>query len=321
MNIDDIKVKRETRIVFMGTPDFAVPVLEGLIDNYNVVGIVSQPDKKVGRNGKIKETPIKEVAIKNNILIIQPNKITDAEEEIYAWKPDIIVTCAYGQILPVTLLHLPTIAAINVHGSILPKLRGGAPIHRAVMNGFETTGMTVMYMDKKMDAGDIISTKEIKIEEFDTAESMHDKLSILGRDLLLETLPSIINGTNNRIKQDENLVTYAPTIKREDEKINFSKSKKDVYNKVRGLNSWPGAYFTLNNKIIKVWEIGITNQFFDNCVDGQITNLYKEGIGVKVSNGEIVLKVIQPEGKGKMDAFAYVNGIKDKEKLIGVVLK
>ena len=321
MNIDDIKVKKETRIVFMGTPDFAVPVLEGLIENYNVVGIVSQPDKKVGRSGKVKETPIKEVAIKNNILIIQPDKITDAEEEIYTWKPDIIVTCAYGQILPVTLLHLPSIAAINVHGSILPKLRGGAPIHRAIMYGFKTTGMTIMYMDKKMDAGDIISTKEIKIEDYDTAESMHDKLSILGKELLLETLPSIINKTNKRVKQDETKVTFAPTIKREDEKIDFSKSKKDIYNKVRGLNSWPGAYFILNNKIIKVWEVGITNQFFDNCRDGQITNFYKEGIGVKVSNGEVVLKVIQPEGKGKMDASSYINGLQNKGDLIGVVLK
>lgn len=320
MNIEDIEVKKKLRIVFMGTPIFAVPILEGLIDNYQVVGIVSQPDRKVGRNGTIHETPIKKVALEHNIVIIQPEKVKDAEEEIYSWKPDIIVTCAYGQILPVTLLQLPTIACINVHASILPKLRGGAPIHRAIMNGYKNTGVTIMYMSKDMDAGDIISIREIPIEEEDTASTLHDKLSILGRDLLLETLPSIIEGTNDRIVQDSSKVTYAFNIKREDEKIDFSKTKREIYNQVRGLNSFPGAYCVLDGKILKVWEVAMSDGYYPNLFDGQITNLYKEGIGVKVSNGEIVLTVVQMEGKQKMSGVDFVNGIQEKETLVGKVM-
>ncbi len=320
MNIEDIEVKKTLRVVFMGTPTFAVPILEGLIENYLVVGVVSQPDRKVGREGKVLETPIKKVALKHNIVVIQPEKIVDAEEEIYAWKPDIIVTCAYGQILPVTLLQLPTIACINVHASLLPKLRGGAPIHRAIMNGYKNTGITIMYMTKAMDAGDIISTREIPILEEDTASTLHDKLSIIGRDLLLETFPSIIEGTNDRISQDSSKVTYAFNIKREDEKIDFSKTKREIYNQVRGLNSFPGAFCVLDGKILKVWEVAMSDGYYPDLLDGQITNLYKEGIGVKVSNGEIILTVVQASGKQKMKGADFINGIQEKEKLVGKVI-
>ncbi|MDD3340925.1 MAG: methionyl-tRNA formyltransferase [Bacilli bacterium] len=320
MNVEDIHVEKELRIVFMGTPDFAVPVLEGLIENYNVKGIVTQPDRKVGRKGTLSPTPIKEVALKHRILVIQPEKIKEAEEEIYAWKPDLIVTCAYGQILPVTLLQLPRLGCINVHASLLPKLRGGAPIHGAIIKGHRKTGMTIMYMSKAMDAGDIISQREVEITEEDTASTLHDKLSIVGRDLLLETLPSIIEGTNPRTKQDTSEVTYAFNIKREDERIDFSKTKREIYNQVRGLNSWPGAYCVLDGKIVKVWEVLISTNYFPEKFDGQITGFYKEGLGVKVSNGEIILKEIQPEGKGKMKAVDFINGYHQKEELLGKVI-
>lgn len=320
MNVEDIEVKKKLRIVFMGTPVFAVPVLEGLIEKYHVVGIVSQPDRKVGREGRVLETPIKKIALKHNIVVIQPEKIIDAEEEIYAWKPDIIITCAYGQILPITLLQLPTIACINVHASLLPKLRGGAPIHRAIMNGYTKTGITIMYMSKDMDTGDIISTSEIDIGEDDTASTLHDKLSILGKELLLNTLPSIMNGTNERIKQDSSKATYAFNIKREDERIDFSKTKREIYNQVRGLNSFPGAYCMLNGKVLKVWKVAMSDGYYPDLFDGQITNLYKEGIGVKVSNGEIVLTEVQMEGKQKMKGADFINGIHDRENLIGKVM-
>lgn len=320
MNIEDIEVKKSLRIVFMGTPDFAVPILEGLIENYPVVGVVSQPDRRVGREGLVLETPIKKLALQHNIVVIQPEKISLAEEEIYAWKPDIIVTCAYGQILPVTLLQLPTIASINVHASLLPKLRGGAPIHRAIMEGHTKTGITIMYMTKSMDAGDIIASREIAILEDDTASTLHDKLSVLGRDLLLDVMPSIIEKTNERTPQDSSKATYAFTIKREDEKIDFSKTKREIYNQVRGLNSFPGAYCILQGKILKVWEVMISDGYYPDLLDGQITNLYKEGIGVKVSNGEIILTLVQAEGKQKMKGADFVNGIQNKENLIGKVM-
>lgn len=320
MNIEDIVIKKDLRIVFMGTPVFAVPILEGLIENYQVVGVVTQPDRKVGREGKVIETPIKKVCLQHNIVVIQPEKIVDAEEEIYAWKPDLIITCAYGQILPITLLQLPKIACINVHASLLPKLRGGAPIHRAIINGYKNTGITIMHMSSSMDAGDIISTRSIPIEEEDTASTLHDKLSALGKTLLLETLPSIIDGTAPRTAQDSSKATYAFTIKREDEKIDFSKTKREIYNQVRGLNSFPGAYCVLEGKILKVWETVISDGYYPDLLDGQITNLYKEGLGVKVSNGEIIFTMVQMEGKHKMKGADFINGIQDKETLVGKVI-
>ena len=165
------------KIVFMGTPDFAVPVLEGLIENYDVIGVVSQPDKRVGRKQELVNTPIKEVALKHNILVLQPVKIKEEYEEVLKLNPDLIVTCAYGQIIPKVILDAPRLGCINVHGSLLPKLRGGAPIHWAIINGHEKTGMTIMYMDVKMDSGDIISQRETKIEETDNLESLYNRMS------------------------------------------------------------------------------------------------------------------------------------------------
>ncbi len=319
MNLEDIEVEKELRIVFMGTPLFAVPILEALIENYPMYAVISQPDRKKARDGVTVPTPIKACASKHNLLVIQPDKIKDAENEIFNWKPDLIITCAYGQILPVTLLMLPKLGCINVHASLLPNLRGGAPIHRAIINGHKKTGITIMYMSKQMDAGDIIAQREIEIEESDTASLLHEKLSILGRDLLLDTLPSILNGTNSRKKQDESKVTYALNISKEDEKIDFSKTKRAIYNHIRGLNHFPGAYCMLEDKRIKVWESSISDRFFPSLLDGEITAIYKDGFGVKVSNGEIIFKVVQPEGKKEMSATSFVNGY--PENLVGKILR
>ena len=235
-------------------------------------------------------------------------------------EPDIIITCAYGQILPQEILDIPRLGCINVHASLLPKLRGGAPIHRAIMEGYQKTGITIMYMNSKMDEGDIISFEEIEITKEDTASTLHDKLSQLGKELLLKTLPSIINGTNERIKQDSSLATYAFTIKREDEKIDFSKTKRQIYNQVRGLNSYPGAYAIFETKILKIWECYESTNFYPELLDGQITRVYKDGIGVKVGNGEIVLTVVQPEGKGKMKATDFARGLVNKGSIEGKIL-
>lgn len=318
MNIEDIEIKREPRVVFMGTPDFSVPVLDALIKNYKVKAVVTQPDKHVGRSGKIAKPPVKILAEENNILVIQLNRIKEQYQEIIDLDPDLIVTCAYGQILPKELLDYPKYGCINVHASLLPKLRGGAPIHRSIIEGHSKTGITIMYMAEGMDTGDIISQKEIEITDMDTASSLHDKLSKLGSELLIETLPSIIEGTNKRIPQEESLVTYAPIIKPIDEKIDFSKTSKEVYNQIRGLNSFPGAYFILDGKRFKVWESIILDEYFSNCLDGEIVKIYKEGIGVKTNNGVIVLTVIQPEGKSRMKTRDYLNGIKDN--LIGKII-
>lgn len=318
MNLEEIKVEKELQVVFMGTPDFAVPILQGLIDNYNVRAVVTQPDKP-GNHGQVHYSPIKQLAMDNTLLVIQPEKIKEQYQEIIDLNPDLIVTCAYGQIIPKALLDAPRLGCINVHASLLPRLRGGAPIHKAIIEGHKKTGITIMYMNTKMDEGDIISQSEVEITETETASSLHDKLSLLGKELLLETLPSIISGTNTRTPQDHSKATYAFTIKREDEKINFNETTKQIYNQIRGLNSWPGAYCIYDNKILKVWESYVTDNY-PAGFNGEITKIYKDGIGVKVSNGEIVFKTIQIEGKKKMNAVDFINGLQDKN-IVGKILK
>jgi len=312
-------MNKNLKVIFMGTPIFSVPILEGLIDNYNVIAVVTQPDKPVGRGGKISISPIKNLAIKNNIKVLQPIKIREDYQNIIALNPDIIITAAYGQIIPKILLDYPKYGCINVHASLLPKLRGGAPIHHAIIDGYDKTGITIMYMNEGMDTGDIISTKEIEIKDTDTMSILHDKLSIIGKDLLLNTLPNIIIGNIKRIKQNNNEATYAYNIKKEEEKIDFNKSKKEIYNQIRGLNSYPGAYAILDNKRIKIWNSYITDKKYNNLSNGEISNIYKDGIGIKVSDGEIVITDIQLEGKKRMLVSSYLNGI-DKNSLKGKML-
>lgn len=312
MSRDDLKA------IFMGTPKFSVPILEALILNYNVVCIVTKEDKPVGRGGKVKYSPVKEVAIKNKIECLQPKCIKNNVNDIKMINPDIIITCAYGQILPLEILNIPRLGCINVHASILPKLRGGAPIHHAIIDGYDKTGVTIMYMAEGMDDGDIISQKEINIEEDDTVSSLHDKLSTLGKNLLLDTLPSIINGTNDRIKQDLSLVTFGYNITKEDEKIDFNKTKREVYNLIRGLNSYPGAYALLDDKVLKIYSSRISDKKYSSRVNGEICNIYKDGFGVKVCDGEVVITEVKLSGKKKMKARDFINGM--HEELIGKVL-
>lgn len=321
MNLEDINVKKDLKILYMGTPEFSAIVLKGLVSNYKLRAIVTQPDRKVGREGKVLFSPVKQIGIDNTILVLQPERVMDIYEDLRDMELDLIITCAYGNILPPAILELPRLGCINVHASLLPKLRGGAPIHRAILNGYSKTGITIMYMSKGMDEGDIISQREIPIDLLDTAETLHDKLSVLGRDLLIETLPSIINGTNSRTPQDDSLATYGYVIKREDEKLDFSRSKRQVYNKIRGLNSWPGAYTLVDGSILKVWESRISDNVFSDKLDGEVTAVYPDGFGIKVSDGEIVFLTVQPEGKTKMSAVDYANGMVNKGNFVGKIFE
>ena len=219
------------------------------------------------------------------------------------------------------ILQYPKHSCVNVHASLLPKLRGGAPIHRAIIDGYTTTGITIMYMGQKMDNGDTISQRSIEIEKTDNVGTLHDKLSLLGTELLIETLPSIVMGQANRMIQNEEEVTFGYNISREDEHIDFNKTKIEVFNQIRGLNPWPVAYAILDDKEIKIYEAIIGDDIYKEKSNGEIVKLYKEGIGIKVSDGEIILKVIKPSGSKKMNVKDYLNRFKEKNSLIGKVFK
>ncbi len=302
----------------MGTPEFSVPVLEALIENYQVVGVVTQPDKEVGRHHEIKPTPVKEVALKNNIVVFQPQRIKKEYQEILDLKADLIVTCAYGQMIPKEILEAPKYGCINVHASLLPKLRGGAPIHRAIINNETRTGVTIMYMVEKMDAGDILAQIDTPIYKEDNVGILHDRLSKMGAKLLIETIPDLIAGKIKPIPQNEEEVTYAWNIKREEEKIDFNKRTIDIYNQIRGLNPWPGGYALLEGKVVKIYEARISDSFFTTKKNGEIGKIYEDGIGVSTKDGEIIITKLQPSGKRKMLAKEYLNGVHEED-LLGKV--
>ena len=302
------------RIVFMGTASFSLAVLQMLLENqYHVVGVVTQPDRYVGRKKVLTMPDVKVEALKYDIPVIQPVRIKEDYQAILDLQPDLIITAAYGQIIPQALLDAPRLGCVNVHASLLPLYRGGAPVHQAIIDGQEKTGVTIMYMVKKMDAGDIISQKETPILQDDTVGILYDRLSDLGAQLLKETLPSVLNGTNQRIPQDESLVTYAPTLSREDERIDWNLSAKQVYNKVRGTNPWPGSYTTYQGKTVKIWA-GQVHQC-ENAMkhhahqdNGTIVKIFKDAIGVKVNDGVYLITELQLEGKKRMSVKDYLNG-------------
>ena len=303
---------KNIRAVFMGTPSFAVPILKALIDTMNVVMVVCQPDREKDRKGNIIYSPCKKLAFDNNIEVFQPLNIRNEYQEILDMKPDIIITAAYGQIIPSVILDYPKYGCINVHGSLLPKLRGGAPIHHAIINGDKEAGVTIMYMDKKMDAGDIISQRSILIGDNTTLDDLYSKLSILGRDLLIDTLPSIIAGTNDRIKQDEDKVTFGYNITKEEEKINFNDTSVNIHNKIRGLSSIPGAYGILNNKRIKIYK-SIKTDILSKEKPGTIININSDGIFVATKDYVIRLIDIKLEGKKRCLVKDFINGIKKED--------
>lgn len=303
---------KDLRVVFMGTPDFAVPVLEKLILNTKVVLVVSQPDKCVGRKRELVPTPIKKKALEYNIPVFQPEKVKLDYEEIILARPDIIITCAYGQIIPKVLLDLPRLGCINVHASLLPYLRGGAPLHHAIIDGYKETGVTIMYMDESMDTGDIISSVTYPLKDNDTVGTVHDNLMEMGANLLMGTLPSIIKGTNKRIKQDNSKATYAYNISRSDEHLDFSGSGLLVERKVRGLNPWP-----LANTLFDDEEIKIISGYFvlGKSIPNKINVVTKDSLGIGCNDGIYYVTALKPSGKKVMDIKSYLNGM-DKDKLL-----
>ncbi|MEK4970446.1 methionyl-tRNA formyltransferase [Cytobacillus sp. FSL R7-0696] len=300
-----------TKIVFMGTPDFSVPVLRSVIQaGYEVIAVVTQPDRPVGRKKVLTPPPVKVEAQKHGIPVLQPEKVKNKEDlqAVLNLEPELIITAAFGQILPKPLLDAPKYGCINVHASLLPELRGGAPIHYSIIQGKEKTGITIMYMAEKLDAGDILTQVEVEIARDDTVGSLHDKLSEAGSKLLLETLPPLLKGDLLPKQQDENLATFAYNIKREEEKIQWSKPAIEIYNHIRGMNPWPVAYTTLSDAVMKVWA-SVIIESKSNQMSGTIVGLEEDGINVSTGDGQILkLTEIQPSGKKRMKAKDYLRG-------------
>ena len=294
----------------MGTPEFCLPVLDSLIKNTNVSLVVSQPDKLVGRKKILTPTPVKSLALENNIEVFQPLKIREDYKRIIELNPDIIITCAYGQIIPKEILNCPKYGCINVHASLLPYLRGGAPIQHAIIDGYTKTGITIMYMDEAMDTGDIIASREITINKDDTYGSIYTKLQEIAPSLLIEVLPSIINKTNKRIKQDNSIATYAWNIKREEEHIDFNRKGLEIDSLVRGLNPIPYANTIINNIEYKV----VSGYFVpDNKVTPNKIVITKNMLGITCLDGIYYITEIKPAGKKVMAIKDFLNGIRINE--------
>ncbi|WP_152392317.1 methionyl-tRNA formyltransferase [Paenibacillus guangzhouensis] len=298
------------KIVFMGTPEFAVPSLQMLLaEGYDVAAVVSQPDRPKGRKKVLTPTPVKEVAVEKGIPVLQPLKLRspDSVEELAKLQPDLIVTAAYGQILPKAVLDLPRLGCINVHGSLLPEYRGGAPIQRSIMNGETVTGVTIMYMAEGLDTGDMISRVEVPITDEDTAGTMFEKLSVAGANLLRETLPELIAGRIEAMKQDDSLATYSPNLTRDDERIDWTRSSREIFNQVRGLVPWSGGFTLWQEEVFKVWACRISSSTSD-AAPGKVLACDSNGIEVKTGDGSIILTQVQPAGKKAMDAAEFVRG-------------
>ncbi|GEK37414.1 methionyl-tRNA formyltransferase [Enterococcus thailandicus] len=300
-----------TNIVFMGTPAFSVPILEGLLEaGYTVQAVVTQPDRPVGRKKVITPTPVKEAALKHDLLVLQPEKISGSEEmeKIVELQPDILITAAFGQFLPEKLLQVPKHGAINVHASLLPKYRGGAPVHYSIINGEKETGVTIMEMIKKMDAGGIFAQESLPITKQDDVGTMFDKLSLLGKELLLKTLPSILDGSLTPTPQDEEKVTFSPNITREQEAIDWNKKAEEVDNQVRGMRPWPIAFTTYEDAR---WKLLAVEPLAEETTEapGTIIRKDKKNLWIACGNQTVLaIKELQPAGKGKQTIQAFLNG-------------
>ncbi|WP_125573009.1 methionyl-tRNA formyltransferase [Levilactobacillus huananensis] len=303
-----------TSVIFMGTPQFSAPILSSLIDHdYDVLAVVTQPDRRVGRKHVLTASPVKQVAVEHDIEVLQPEKISGSPEMARAIElaPDLIVTAAFGQFLPTKLLKAAKVAAINVHASLLPKYRGGAPVHYAIMNGDKETGVSIMYMEKKMDAGDVIAQEAIPITDQDDVGSMFDKLSLLGRDLLLATLPKLLANEITPVPQDESLVTFSPTIKPEEERVAITLSAHLIDCKVRALRPFPTAHVYLNGVRTKLWQVKVLDQTTD-LKPGQLVSHDKHHLAIATGeHGVLAIETLQPAGKPKLSITDFLNGTQD----------
>lgn len=295
----------------MGTPAFSVPVLEGLVEKgYEVLAVVTQPDRAVGRKKEIKMTPVKEAALRHKLPVYQPEKISGSEEmaELMTLGADMIVTAAFGQFLPERLLNSVK-HAVNVHASLLPKYRGGAPVHYAIIKGDQEAGVTIMEMVKKMDAGDMISQRAIPITEADNVGTMFEKLSLVGRELLLDTLPDYLAGNLKPQPQDETKVTFSPNITPEEERIDWQLSARDIFNQVRGMYPWPVTHTILQGTRFKLHEVALADSSHVNGIPGQVIEKTKKSLIIATKKGAISLTIVQPAGKPKMPIQDFLNGL------------
>lgn len=298
----------DTKILFMGTASFSKAVLLKLIENnYNVIGVVTQPDRLVGRKKVLTFPEVKTVALEYDIPVYQPENIKKDYQELVELKPDLIITAAYGQIIPEAVLEVPPLKAVNVHASLLPQYRGGAPVHQAIIDGNDKTGVTIMYMVKKMDAGNIISQAEVAIGKQETTGELYDRLAQVGAQLLIDTLPAIIAKTNASIPQDETKVTYAPVITREQEFVSFDRDCQAVYNQVRGLNPWPGGFAVFGDLNVKLWAGEFVAKDSDKK-PGTVVAVTSDAIEVACNVGVYRITEFQIPGKKRMAVKDYLNG-------------
>ncbi|HEQ4658828.1 methionyl-tRNA formyltransferase [Streptococcus pyogenes] len=297
------------KLLFMGTPQFSATVLKGLLDDpaYEILGVVTQPDRAVGRKKDIKVTPVKQLALEHGISIYQPEKLSGSQEliEIMGLGADGIITAAFGQFLPTILLDSVSFA-INVHASLLPKYRGGAPIHYAIMNGDKEAGVTIMEMIKEMDAGDMVAKASTPILETDNVGTLFEKLAIIGRDLLLDSLPAYLSGELKPIPQDHSQATFSPNISPEQEKLDWTMSNQEVFNHIRGMNPWPVAHTFLEGQRLKIYEAQLAE---GEGQPGEIIAKTKHMLVVAAGQGALSLLVVQPAGKPKMAIADFLNGL------------
>ncbi|ATZ18093.1 methionyl-tRNA formyltransferase [Mesoplasma melaleucae] len=295
------------KVIFCGTPQIGADILTALTEmsNVEIVLVISQSDRPVGRKKELKTTPVKEVAIQNNLNIIQPIKISEAYEQIAQIKCDFIVTCAYGQFVPTKILELPKIDSINIHGSLLPKYRGGAPIQYAIKNGDSKTGISIMKMVKKMDAGDYYIQESIAIEDHDDTGSMFEKLAILGKKMIKENLIKIYNNELVPIAQDEDKVTFSKNITTEEERINWNDSAINIWNHVRSLSPWPIAHTFKGEERYKIQKVKVLDSSDLTKAPGTIIDINQNGIIVQTKDKQIEILLIQKPGKKMIEASSY----------------
>lgn len=312
-----------TSVVFMGTPQFAVPILEELIQNpdYDVQAVLTQPDRPQGRKHVLKPSPVKELALKHDIEVLQPAKLSGSNEmeKVIDLQPDLMITAAYGQFLPTKMLKAAKIAAINVHGSLLPKYRGGAPIQYAVMNGDEETGVTIMYMVKKMDAGDIIAQRKVPITKQDDSGTMFDKLSLVGRDLLISVLPDLISGNVRPVAQDESKVVFSPNITSDQERIDYTMPAERIDDMVRGLRPMPIGNMIIDGLRTKIYDITPLDES-TSLEPGKVVRVEKHALVLAGGDGTTyMINKLKPAGKPLMDITAYLNGHQDLQPGVQVI--
>jgi methionyl-tRNA formyltransferase len=303
------------RLVFMGTPKFAVPVLEAILKNgHQVIGVVTRPDKPKGRGRMVQSSPVKETAIKNNLVVREPVRLSEAD--FLTWledaQPDVIVVAAFGQILPPVVLKMPKYGCINVHASLLPRYRGAAPIHRAILNGEKETGITIMFMDEGLDTGDILLQEKIAITDMDTAGTLHDRLAGLGAEMLVKTLDLLKKGALGRTPQDHARASYAPVLTRQDELIQWTTGAKNIFNQVRGLSPWPGASTIWNGKLLKIWRVEVSySESFPAAgfVPGQVKAANAiDGLLVQANPGLVLIRELQLQGGKRMRSEDFLRG-------------